>query len=125
MSSYWTDLKSMIQHMLPNAIIRKNIRTVLRPTLTLYYLFTMSFRLAFRFSIEYESAFWGYLLLDYAVDLYFWIEFAEEAYIYYQNKEEAPNNLIEVAGMELIRDDIAVKRNSILNADDRRQFQIS
>ena len=101
----WDDiLKKARQFLARHKTVIANTRAVLRPFLTLYYVFTMSFRLAFRFPIEFESKFWIYLLLDYLADLYFWIEFFVDVWKRFQGVKVSPN-LMEVSGIELMNID--------------------
>lgn len=88
--------------------ILSNVSMFLRPALTLYYLFTMSFRLAFRYSVEYERKFWVYLLLDYMVDVFFWADFMSEIWTEFQVTKVGPN-LLDLAGVEMTKADEQLK----------------
>jgi CRP-like cAMP-binding protein len=117
MMTHW-----ITQSMMPSNNVMKNVKTILRPALTLYYLFTMSFRLAFRYSVEYESEFWVYLLLDYLVDAFFWVEFAFEMWSRFQGIHVRPN-FMELSGVELIKVD-ACTRKSILEESKSSKYEV-
>lgn len=40
---------------------------------SLYYLFSILFRVCFRYNVEFSYRFWLILLIDYAVDVFFWM----------------------------------------------------
>jgi len=117
--SIGTDIHQKIKAMMPRDVVVKNFKTCLRPALTLYYIFTMSFRLAFRYPIEYNSQNWIHILLDYLVDLFFWYEFAQFVYTRIKGIKVGPN-LMELSGIEQI-DVEEIKRKSQLEEQKSNQ----